>query len=66
MLSFQEIAKMVHKRLDFGRSIFFWQSYEKKQKYINQWNLVCIEKDRGFSLIEVLDVKKMFTQHMAI
>ena len=48
LLSFFEIPKGVHKRLDFYRSRFFWQSDQNKKKYrLTKWNIVCRPKDQG-------------------
>jgi hypothetical protein len=53
-----EIPKGVSKRLDFYRSIFFWQSDGQKKKYrFTKWNIICRPKDQGGLGIEVLDIK---------
>jgi hypothetical protein len=58
MLSFFEIPKGVQKRLDFYRSIFFWQSKENKKKYrLTRWNIICRPRDQGGLGIEVLELK---------
>jgi hypothetical protein len=58
MLSFLEIPIGVRKRLDFYRSIFFWQSDEHKRKYrLSKWNILCRPKDQGGLGIEVLELK---------
>uniref|UniRef100_A0A453NTJ0 Uncharacterized protein n=1 Tax=Aegilops tauschii subsp. strangulata TaxID=200361 RepID=A0A453NTJ0_AEGTS len=48
LLSFFEVPKGVRKRLDFYRSLFFWQSDEVKTKYrLARWDIICRPKDQG-------------------
>ena len=48
MMSFFEIPKRVHKKLDYFRSRFFWQSDENKRKYrLAKWSILCQPKDQG-------------------
>jgi hypothetical protein len=57
MLSFFEIPKGVHKRLDYFRSSFFWQSDVRKRKYrLTRWNIICRSKDQGGLGIQVLEI----------
>jgi hypothetical protein len=67
MLSFFEIPKGVRKILDFFRSHFFWQSDGHKKKYrLTKWNLICRPKDQGGLGVDVLELKKMLVEQMAI
>ena len=58
LLSFFEIPKVVWKRLDSYRSIYFWQSDQHKKKYrLTKWNIVCRAKNQGGLGIAVLEIK---------
>jgi hypothetical protein len=58
MLYCLEITKRVCKRLDFFRSIFFWESDRHKRKYrLTKWNIICRTKDHIELGIEVLEIK---------
>jgi hypothetical protein len=58
MLSFLEIPIGVRKRLDFFKSLFFWQSDGHKKKYrLTKWNVICGPKDQAGLGIEVLELK---------
>jgi hypothetical protein len=68
MLCIREIRKGVRKRVDFFRSILFWQSDENKKKYRStKWSIVYRPQDQADLGIEVLEFKKqMVTQQMVI
>jgi hypothetical protein len=42
MLSFSEVPRGVLEKIDFYRSIFYWQSDEHKKKYwLAKWSIIC-------------------------
>jgi hypothetical protein len=48
MLSFFRIPKGVLEKLDYYRSIFFWQCDEHKKKYrLAKWSILCKPKSVG-------------------
>ena len=60
MMSFFEIPKGVHKKLDYFRSRFFWQSDEHKRKYhLAKWSILCQSKDQGGLEIHDLELKNI-------
>ena len=60
MMSFFEIPKEVHKKLDYFRSRFFWQSDEHKRKYhLAKWSILCQPKDQGGLGIHNLELKNI-------
>jgi hypothetical protein len=52
MMSFFALPKGVQKKLDYFRSIFYWQGDEKKMKYrLAKWSILCQPKDqRGLGI----------------
>ncbi|WVZ49766.1 hypothetical protein U9M48_001095 [Paspalum notatum var. saurae] len=47
-MSFFEIPKGIHKKLNFFRSGFFWQGDNHRKKYrLTKWGLLCLPKDQG-------------------
>jgi len=60
MMSFFEIPKGVHKKLDYFRSRFFWQSDDHKRKYrLAKWDILCQPKERGGLGIQNLELKNI-------
>ena len=60
MMSFFEIPKGVRKKLDYFRSLFFWQCDEQKRKYrLAKWNILCQPKDQGGLGIQNLELKNI-------
>src|SRR5436190_2233900 len=58
MLSFFQIPKGVHQRLDYFRSRFLWQGDSEKKKYrLARWDVICRPKDQGGFGIQDLLVK---------
>ncbi|WVZ51649.1 hypothetical protein U9M48_002771 [Paspalum notatum var. saurae] len=48
MMSFFEVPKGILKKLDFYRSIFFWQGDNHKKKYrLSKWDILSLPKDQG-------------------
>jgi hypothetical protein len=48
ILSFYEVPKEVLHKLDFYRSIFFYQGDDHKKKYrLTKWGIICRPKDQG-------------------
>jgi hypothetical protein len=48
MLSFFEVPKEILHKLDFYRSMFFWQGDNHKKKYwLAKWSIICRPKDQG-------------------
>lgn len=60
MMSFFEIPKGVHKKLDYFRSQFFWQSDDHKRKYrLAKWDILCQPKEQGGLVIQNLELKNI-------
>ena len=60
MMSFFEIPKGVRKKLDYFRSLFFWQCDEQKRKYrLAKWNILCQLKDQGGLGIQNVELKNI-------
>jgi hypothetical protein len=48
LLSFIEVAKGVHEKIEYYRSRFFWQSGNQKKKYrLTKWSIISQPKDQG-------------------
>jgi hypothetical protein len=48
LLSFIEVAKGVHEKIEYYRSRFFWQSGNQKKKYrLTKWSIISQPKDKG-------------------
>ena len=60
MLSFFRIPRGILKKLDYYRSIFFWQNEGHKKKYgLARWNILCSPKCVGGMGIIDLDVQNV-------
>jgi hypothetical protein len=57
MLSFYEVPKGILHKLDFYRSMFFWQGDSHKKKYkLTKWSIICRPKEQGE--LGILDLEK--------
>jgi hypothetical protein len=67
-LSFFEVHKGVLDKIDYYKSIFYWQSDQQKKKYrLVRWNIICQPKDQGGLGIQNIDIqKKIFAQQMVV
>jgi hypothetical protein len=58
MLSFFEVPKGFLQKLDYYRSLFFWQSDGHKKKYrLARWSVLCMPKDLGGLGIQNLEIQ---------
>jgi hypothetical protein len=58
MISFFHLPKGILNKLDYLRSIFFWQGDIEKKKYrLTKWSVVCHPKDQGGLGVHDLEIK---------
>ena len=58
MMSFFAIPRGVLKKLDYFRSMFFWQSDNQRRKYrLAKWSILCQPKEQGGLGIHNLELK---------
>jgi hypothetical protein len=59
MMSFFSIPRGVLTKLDYFRSIFFWQQEEKRKYRLAKWSILCQPKDQGGLGIRNLDIQNI-------
>jgi hypothetical protein len=56
MMSFFKVPRGVLEKIDYYRSIFYWQIEEHKKYRLTKWNIICQPKDQGGLGIQNIDI----------